>query len=198
MMGSTDLAFNPAATALVLVDLQNFTLAMQTVPHTTREVLANSIRLAEACRRAGILVVFVRVGHDDNKMPHPAPKTDSTFGGFQQSPVAKEIPAELGPQPADVIIDKYNWGAFYGTNLDTHLRRRGIDTLIVGGLVTNVGVDTTMRQAQERGYHQVLVEDATAAMSLEEHQYVISIIAPRLSRVRPTDDVLEAIEHAGA
>ena len=198
MMGSTDLAFNPAATALVLVDLQNFTLAMQTVPHTTREVLANSIRLAEACRRAGILVVLVRVGHDDNKMPHPAPKTDSTFGGFQQSPDAKEIPAELGPKPADVIIDKYNWGAFYGTNLDTHLRRRGIDTLIVGGLVTSVGVDTTMRQAQERGYHQVLVEDATAAMSLEEHQYVISIIAPRLSRVRPTDDVLEAIEHAGA
>lgn len=196
-MASTDLSFDPAATALVLVDLQNFTLKMQTVPHSTREVLANSRRLAEACRRAGILVVLVRVGHDDNKMPHPAPKTDSSFGSFQQVPDAKEIPVELGPEPGDVIVDKYNWGAFYGTNLDTHLRRRGIDTLILGGLVTNVGVDTTMRQAQERGYHQLLVEDATAAMSLEEHEYVIKFIAPRLSRVRRTDDVLEAIERAG-
>lgn len=197
MGGGDELSFDPAATALVLVDLQNFTLAMETVPHSTSEVLANSIRLAEACRRAGILVVLIRVGHDDNKMPHPAPKTDASFGAFRQGPDAKEIPAELGPRPGDVIVDKYNWGAFYGTNLDTHLRRRRIDTLIVGGLVTNVGVDTTMRQAQERGYHQVLVEDAAAAMSREEHDYVLRIIAPRLSRVRRTDEVLEAIARAG-
>ena len=197
MADSTELTFDRAATALVLVDLQNFALALQTSPYPTRDVLANSIRLADACRRRGILVVLVRVGHDDNKMPHPAPKTDGSFGSFQQGPDAKEIPAELGPKAGDVIVDKYNWGAFYGTNLDTHLRRRGIDTLIIGGLVTNVGVDTTMRQAQERGYHQVLVEDATAAMSPEEHEYVLKIIAPRLSRVRGTDQVLEAIERAG-
>ncbi|HEX4737306.1 MAG TPA: isochorismatase family protein [Allosphingosinicella sp.] len=193
-MAEGELSFDPASTVLVLVDLQNFTLALETVPHPTSKVLANSIRLAEACRRAGILVVLVRVGHDDNKMPHPSPKTDASFGGFQQGPEAKEIPPELGPRPGDVIVDKYNWGAFHGTNLDTHLRRRGIDTLIVGGLTTNVGVDTTMRQAQERGYHQVLVEDAAAAMSPEEHDYVLRIIAPRLSRVRRTEEVLQAIE----
>src|SRR4051812_450127 len=98
MSGGDDLSFDPAATGPVLVDLQNFTLAMETVPHSAADVLANSIRLAEACRSAGILVVLVRVGHDDNKMPHPAPKTDQSFGGFQQGPAAKEIPAELGPR----------------------------------------------------------------------------------------------------
>jgi nicotinamidase-related amidase len=197
-MADDDLRFDAARTALLLVDLQNFTLAMETVPHSTADVLANSIRLAEACRRAGILVVLIRVGHDDNKMPHPSPKTDSSFGGFRQAADAKEIPAGLGPKPGDVIVDKYNWGGFYGTNLDAHLRRRGIDTLIVGGLVTNIGVDTTMRQAQERGYEQVLVEDAAAAMTFEEHDYTLRIVAPRLSRVRSTGQVLAVIEHGAS
>jgi nicotinamidase-related amidase len=192
-MSDEALTFDPKSTALVIVDLQNFTIALNTVPIPTSEVLANSIRLALACRKAGVLVVLVRVGHDQNKVPHPSPITDSTFSGFEYGPDAKEIPAELGPAPGDVVVDKYNWGSFYGTNLDTHLRRRGIKTLIVGGLVTNIGVDTTMRQAHERGYDQVMVSDAVAAFSLEEHDFVLKFIAPRISRVRTTKQVLAAL-----
>src|SRR3546814_12211651 len=95
---------------------------------------------------------------------------ESSFSGFQYGPDAKEIPPELGPGAGDIVVDKYNWGSFYGTNLDIHLRRREIQTLIVTGLVTNIGVDTTMRHAQERGYDQVMVSDAVAAMTLEEHR----------------------------
>ena len=197
-MDENDLSFDPKSTALVLVDLQNFTVGMKTVPISGREVLANAIRLAEACRRAGILVVLIRVGHEDNLMPHPSPKIDASFGSFQLEADAKEIAAELGPKPRDVIVHKYKWGAVHGTNLGTHLRRRGIRTLIMGGLVTNVGVDTTMRQAQERGYDQILVEDATAAMSAEEHDYVLKFIAPRLSCVRSAEAVLAAIGRVAA
>ena len=192
-MNDDVLTFDPEKTALIVVDLQNFTLAMNTVPHATVEVLANAIRLANACREAGIVVVLVRVGHDAAKVPHPAPLTDSKFSGFDYGPDAKEIPPSLGPRDGDVVVDKYNWGAFYGTNLDVHLRRRGIGTQIMCGLTTHVGVDTTMRHAQERGYDQVLVSDAVAAFTIEEHDYTLRSIAPRLARVRTTDQVLAAL-----
>src|SRR3546814_1821850 len=71
---------------------------------------------------AGVQVVLVRVGHDTAKVPHPKPITDSSFSGFQYGPDAKEIPPELGPEAGDIVVDKYNWGSFYGTNLDIHLR----------------------------------------------------------------------------
>ena len=196
-MSDVALEFEAQRTALIVVDLQNFTLAMNTVPIPAAEVLANSVRLADACRRRNILVVLVRVGHDANKMPHPSPRIEAGFSGFQAGPDAKEIAAALGPQPGDVIVDKYNWGAFHGTNLDAHLRRRGIGTLIVTGLVTNIGVDTTMREAQAHGYDQVLVSDAVAAMSQEEHDHVLKYIAPRLSLVRTTEEVLAALGAAG-
>lgn len=192
-MGKDGLSFERKRTALVVVDMQNFTIEMDTLPTPAAGVLANSVRLAQACREAGILVVLVRVGHDSAKVPHPKPITDSSFSGFQSSPDAKEIPSELGPEGGDIVVDKYNWGAFYGTNLDIHLRRRGIQTLIVTGLVTNIGVDTTMRQAQERGYDQVMVSDAVAAMTQEEHDYTLKIIAPRLARIRTTEQVLAAL-----
>ena len=195
-MEAAALELDPARSALIVVDLQNFTIAMDTVPTAARDVLANAVRLAEACRQAGILVVLVRVGHDLNKMPHPSPKTDAGFSVFQAGPGAKELAPALGPEPGDVIVDKYNWGAFHGTNLDAHLRRRGIQTLLMTGLVTNIGVDTTMREAQAHGYDQVLVSDAVAAMSLEEHDHMLKYVAPRLSRVRTTGEVLAAIEGA--
>jgi nicotinamidase-related amidase len=192
-MGNEKLTLDRKSTALVVVDLQNFTIRLDTVPTPAARVLANSVRLAQACRAAGVLVVLVRVGHDAARVPSLTPVVDAGFSGFQFAPDAKEIPPELGPEGDDIVIDKYNWGAFYGTNLDVHLRRRGIETLIVTGLVTNIGVDTTMRHAQERGYDQVVVSDAVAAMTQEEHDYTLSIIAPRLARVRTTGEVLAAL-----
>lgn len=197
MMGDAMLDLDPGRTALLIVDLQNFTVAMTTAPRPASEVLANAVRLASACRAAGLPVILVRVGHDQNRMPHPSPRVDAGFSGFQLDAAAKEIAPALGPEPGDIVVDKYNWGAFHGTNLDTHLRRRGIRTLIVGGLVTNIGVDTTMREAQAHGYDQIMVSDMVAAASNEEHDYTMKYVAPRLSRVRPTQAVIEAIARAG-
>ena len=192
--GAAPLTLEAASTALVIVDLQNFTVGMATVPFSGREVLANAVRLADACRKAAIPVVLVRVGYGGfAAAPTLNPPVDEPFSGFDLPEGATEIAAELGPVPGDIIVDKYNWGAFYGTNLDIQLRRRNIKTLIVGGLVTHIGVDTTMRQAQERGYAQVLASDAVASFTRDEHDIVIQKIAPRMARVRTTDEILGAL-----
>lgn len=192
-MTATDLTIDPKATALVLVDFQNFVVKSKTSPISATDALANGVRLADACRAKGVLVVLVRVGHPSNHAPHPNLPIDEAFSGFEYPENPMEICAALGPKPGDVIVDKYNWGAFYQTNLDAQLRRRGITTLIVGGLVTHIGVDTTMRQAQERNYAQILASDAVAAFEFSQHEHVIKHVAPRLAKVRTTDQILEAL-----
>ena len=88
------------------------------------------------------------------------------------------------------------WGAFYGTELDLQLRRRGIDTILLAGISTNVGVESTARDAYERGYEQVFVEDAMAARSPDEHLHTIRTVFARIGRVRLTAEVLAALEMA--
>ncbi len=193
---AADLGIDAKTTALVLVDFQNFTKAMKTVPHSGAETLANGVKLADACRAKGVLVVLIRVGHPANHTPHPNVPNDEAFAGFEYPPNPMEICAELGPKDGDVIVDKYNWGAFYQTNLDAQLRRRGIRTLIVGGLVSHIGVDTTMRQAQERNYAQILAVDAISAFELSQHEHFVKHVAPRLSRVRTTDEIVAALNAA--
>lgn len=100
---------------------------------------------------------------------------------------------ELNIQPTDFLITKHQWGAFYGTDLDLQLRRRGIDTIILCGISTNFGVESTARFAYEFGYNQILVEDAMSAMTKEAHEASIKFVFPRLGLIRNTDEVLTAI-----
>jgi nicotinamidase-related amidase len=103
---------------------------------------------------------------------------------------------ELDGGPDDVVVTKRQWGAFYGTDLDLQLRRRGIGTLLLGGIATNFGVESTARDAWERAYHVVFVEDAMASFSADAHRFPVANVFPRLGRVRSTADVLGALEHA--
>jgi nicotinamidase-related amidase len=86
-------------------------------------------------------------------------------------------------QASDILVTKHQWGAFYGTDLDVQLRRRGIRTVVIGGIATNMGVESTARQAHEHGYDVVIVEDATAGLSAEMHAFAITTIFPMLARV---------------
>jgi len=184
---------DPATTALVLVDLQNFVVGLPTQPIPGPEVLANAVRLAQACRRAGVLVVLIKAsaGHDGRLTLHPP--ADVAMPPLEFPPGAHDLAPALEAQDGDVVVTKYNWGAFFGTDLDIQLRRRGKTQLIVGGLVTNIGVETTVRQAHERGYAQIVVSDAMAAFSAEEHDLPLRTIFPRIARVRPTATVLAAL-----
>ena len=101
---------------------------------------------------------------------------------------------ELKAEISDIIITKRQWGAFYGTELDLQLRRRGVDTIILCGISTNVGVESTARDAFERGYQQIFVEDAMAAREAEDHRHTANTLFPRIGRIRSTEDVLAALK----
>jgi nicotinamidase-related amidase len=108
---------------------------------------------------------------------------------LQQGIVAGRTVPHAAP---DVVVTKHQPNAFYGTDLEIQLRRRGIRTMVLGGIATNLGVDSTARRAHERGYEQVFVEDAMAAREEDLHAYPVTGIFPTMGRVRSTDDVLGA------
>ena len=93
-------------------------------------------------------------------------------------------------EPSDLRITKRQWGAFYGTELDLQLRRRGIQTIVLGGIATNIGVESTARQAWENGYAVVFAEDATSGMSAEMHEFAVKNIFPRLGRIMKAREIL--------
>jgi nicotinamidase-related amidase len=101
--------------------------------------------------------------------------------------------SSLDVQPGDTRVLKRNWGAFYGTDLDLQLRRRGIDTLVLSGIATNLGVESTARDAYERGYHQVFVEDAMSGLGAGAHEAAVGTTFPRIGQVRTSHDVLAAL-----
>jgi nicotinamidase-related amidase len=104
-----------------------------------------------------------------------------------------DFPAELAVHESDIKITKRQWGAFHGTELDLQLRRRGIETIVLGGISTNIGVESTARAAYEHGYSLVFVEDAMSCAALEQHQASLNYIFPRLGLVRQSGEVLEAL-----
>ena len=169
---------------------------MPSAPRSSTEVVARAAQMAAALRAAGGTVVFVHVTPSADGKDGLKPITDAPVGagGRTLPPDWAEIVPELAPQPSDVIITKRQWGAFYGTELDLQLRRRGVDTIVLCGISTSIGVESTARDAYERGYNQIFVEDAMAARDVEEHRHAVRSLFPRIGRVRTTEEVLAAIK----
>lgn len=189
----TALMLRPAEAALVLIDLQRGIVGRETAPHAARDVVARAAELAARCRERGMLVVLVRVdpGAHGELMPRPAadvPRPTATY-----PPDWAEIVPELGAAPGDVVVTKHQPGAFYGTDLDVHLRRRAIGTIVLGGISTNIGVEATARQAYERGFEQVFVEDAMTAREADLHVHAVTRFFPTIGRVRSTGEVIAAL-----
>jgi len=187
------LALDAKQTALVLIDLQKGILGRQTAPYSPQDVLARSVRLAERFRAAGSVVVLVHLSFSPDGGDRLTPPTDEPPPPAAAHPGWEEISPDLGRDPKDIIITKRQWGAFYGTQLDLQLRRRGIRTIVIGGIATNFGVESTARDAFELGYAPVFVEDAMAGLSAEAHSFAIKTIFPRIGRVRSTEQVMVAL-----
>ena len=185
---------DPKTTALVLIDLQKGVVGNpQLAPRPGSEVLASSIAVAEKFRAAGALVVLVRVAFAKDYADMPSRSVDQPMqlpaGGM---PDEWSEFADGVERSGDLKVLKRQWGAFYGTNLDLELRRRGRKTIVLGGISTNFGVESTARDAWERNYQLVLVEDAMAARTAEDHTFAITRIFPRLGRICGTEDVVMA------
>jgi nicotinamidase-related amidase len=189
-----NLDLNSERTALVAIDLQHGILTRQLGPHAASAVIANSVQLANAVRAKGGLVVWVRVELTAILyLPADAP-TAPPKGSPPPPADASELSAELAIQSGDVIVTKRQWGAFYGTDLEQQLRRKGIRTVIMSGIATNFGVESTARGAFDRGYELVFAEDAMTSLSAEAHAFVVGNIFPRMGRVRATADVVKALQ----
>ena len=183
-----------AKTALVLIDLQEGILGSPTAPHSVDTVVANSRRLADRFRAASAPVVLVTVGWtaggaDGMKQEVDMPSVRP--GGFPAN-FADLVPG-IGRTDTDIVINKRQWGAFYGTELDLQLRRRGVTTIVLGGVATSLGVESTARSAWEHGYTVVFAEDATSSYDPEMHAFAFGKIFPRLGLIRSTDQVLGLI-----
>ncbi len=182
-----------AHTALVVIDLQKGIVARKTRPHASNVVVANAARLADAfrARRMPVFLVRVTLSADMKDVLRPAADIPREEGP-RPSDWAEIVP-ELGPKEGDIVITKRQWGALYGTELDLQLRRRSIDTIVLCGISTNIGVESTARFAYEYGYNQIFMEDAMAVGgSAEEHEHTVKNIFPRIGRVRTTEEMLKA------
>ena len=176
-----------AATTLIIVDLQHGIVGYPFI-HPIGEVIERSRALLDAFRERGLPVVLVNVsGFAPGRTERPRRSADLP-------PDWADLIAQLGHQPSDILVTKRQWGAFYGTDLDLQLRRRGIKSVVLGGISTNIGVESTALAAWEHGYELVIAEDLCSAQNAEMHQFAFDNIFPRLARVRSTREIVAALD----
>lgn len=187
---SDELQLNPATTALLILDLQNSMQGRTPGPYSLDEIVQRSRSLVDAFRAKGALPVFVHVLlHEFHELPTDAPR--QVPPNIPES--ASDVLPSVGMQPGDLLIGKRHWGAFGTTSLQSELRTRGIQTLVLAGIATNFVVEGTAREGAALGFHVVVVEDACTSFNREMHEFSIEKILPRLSRVRSTAQVLAAL-----
>jgi nicotinamidase-related amidase len=190
---NTELSIDTSKTALIVIDLQKGIVGMEGAPHTASDVVIRATSLAKAFRAKSAPIFWVRVTPSADKKDALTPETDTPARSWDMPSDWADLVPELEKEESDFVITKHQWGAFYGTELELQLRRRGIDTIVLCGISTNIGVESTARFAYEYGFNQVFVEDAMTARSAEEHAMSTNVTFPRIGKVRSTEEVLAAL-----
>lgn len=201
----------PSRTAIVFIDLQNDIIRSTANPFYSsiaeqvkeRKVVENAVRIADAAHKVGVPLFYVTVvrrrDYEDvvnqltelvaaGKAPPPKEQVSLVEGTD-----GAELVEELKPTPDDYVIVKKRRNAFHGTELDFHLRCRGITTLLIGGVATDLGVENTVRDAWDRDYNVVVVEDLCVAAPPEAHSYAIRSVFPRMARIMSTSEIVTAL-----
>jgi nicotinamidase-related amidase len=189
----TDFSLDPKATALVVIDLQQGIIAAPTAPHSTSDVVERSARLAKRCRECGATVVLVHVDPGPNGVLFPRPLADIQRPPMNAGPEFSHFVPKMRPQPGDVVVTKHQPSAFFGTDLELQLRRRRIETIVLCGIATNIGVESTARTGFEHGFNLVFVSDAMTARDGELHEIVVRKYFPTIGRVRTTEEIIAAL-----
>jgi nicotinamidase-related amidase len=174
-------------TALIVVDLQNAILAYPVV-HPNSEIIARSAELAAAFRAHGLPVVLVNVAGG-------APGRTETVrpAGSARPADAMEIVAELNQADTDHLVTKRTWGAFTGTDLDEYLKAEGVTQVVITGIATSAGVESTARHAHENGYNVTLATDAMTDRSREAHEHVVNQVFPRIGERGTAGEIIELL-----
>jgi nicotinamidase-related amidase len=183
-MGVTTLDPN---TALILVDLQKGIVARQRAPYSAVEVVAKAAELAKAFRAHKLPVVLVHVTSG------PPGRTEQPASSQPAADHAEFVP-ELDRQPDDHVVTKASWGAFTHTGLEEHLKAQGVTQVVVAGIATAIGVESTARQAYEAGFNVTLAIDAMTDLAPETHANSIAQIFPRLGETGITADIIGLLD----
>lgn len=195
---------DPARTALLVFD------ALECYrPRIEAAGAVGPIReLIAGCRRHGVAICYARANHrpDGADANRTLSDTDEAFQpwgpdgqsfGFPHPPEGRVVLAELSPEPGDYDIPKHRWSAFHGTSLDLSLRSRGIDTVLLVGGSTHVGVASTAYSARDRDYQVVIVRDGLTGYE-PQRSFFVEQVFPRMCRVRTVDEVVAMLTRHAA
>ena len=178
-----------ANTALLVVDLQKGIVGLATA-HPIADIVSNAAKLTDAFRRHGLPVVLINV---DGTAP----------GRAEQSRRVTEFPAgwtdlipELKQRPSDHLVTKRTWGAFTNTGLEQYLRQSGVTQVVVAGVATSAGVESTARCAHELGFNVTLASDAMTDMNADVHHNSLTRIFPRLGETGTTQQIIDHLTAA--
>lgn len=207
-----DPAIVPSRTAILLIDLQNDIIRNPSGPFygsiaeqvKEKKVVENTVRLTEGARAAGALIFYITVvrrkdyGDVVNQISElvaagkaPPPKQQISL---VEGTHGAQLVDELKPRPEDYVLVKKRRNAFYSTELDFHLRARGITTLAIGGVATDLGVENTVRDAWDRDYNVIVIEDISVSAPQANHDHAISNVFPRMARIMKTDRLLSELQ----
>jgi nicotinamidase-related amidase len=180
------------ATALVLIDLQHGITAPPTA-HPAEEIVDRCARLADAFRANEKLVAATRVAFARDGGDVVETRTAESPSDGKAVPDYGELRTEVGLSDRDIVVTKHGWSAFYGTELDLELRRRKVTGIVLAGISTSIGVESTARAANERGYEITIVTDAITDTDEGAHLNSLRAIFPRIAELATTEEVLTAL-----
>lgn len=198
-------ALDPRHTCLLLFDfLEGHVNKDAAARARFAPVVANAARLLDAARRARSMVAFAHADHradratsartlrdTDNRLRpidpgDPRSHEPLLTGGT----AATRIVAELAPAPGEYLVPKHRWSAFFGTYLDLALRTRRVDTIVLTGGSTDVGIAATAFAARDLDYNLLIASDACTSPEQDNHAQLMRRIFPRMARVRTTGQLV--------
>ena len=180
-----------ANTALVVIDLQQGIVALPTA-HPAADIVRRASALCDAFRRHHLPVVLVNVA---GGAPGRAEQTRNLAGlpaGWT------DLVPELNRQPGDHTVTKRTWGAFANTDLDAHLKSLGVTQVVIAGISSSLGVESTARRAHELGFNVTLAVDAMTDLNADAHFNSTTRIFPRLGETGLTGEIVELLDRTRA
>ena len=205
--------FDSKKTALLFFDILNGYVAQPEPgkPRVLKPWIQNAVKLSKAGRAAGLPIFFAKGNHrpDNATTALLLTDTNNSLTPWPNGEVAKpkmqviagdkssDVLSDLDPSSNDYYVVKYRWSAFFQTYLDLALRTRGIDTIIISGGSTDVGVTSTLYSARDLDYNAIVVSDACGTSHDQRaHDMLMELVFPRMSRVRTTEQVLAMLKSA--
>jgi nicotinamidase-related amidase len=173
-------------TALLVVDLQKGIVGMP-VAHPIEGVIRNSVALLEAFREHRLPVVLINVNGS------PPGRAEQAFSTRNMPAGWTDLIAELRQQPGDHLVTKQTRGAFTRTDLEKYLRDNGVTQVVITGVATSAGVESTARQAHELGFNVTMATDAMTDRDADVHHNSVTRIFPRMAETGTTQEILDLL-----